>query len=80
MGTQGTTVNDTKLGPQGWNGNRGVHSDPCESLTPWFLSESLRWMFYPETLNTIEQARGARPPGRRRAYAMTAPSPGHVSL
>jgi bicarbonate transport system substrate-binding protein len=46
-----------KLGPLFWASDRGVISYPYKSLTQWFLIESLRWKFYPGTIDTIEQAR-----------------------
>jgi bicarbonate transport system substrate-binding protein len=45
------------LGPLFWSSDRGVISYPYKSLTQWFLIESLRWKFYPGTLDTIEQAK-----------------------
>ncbi|MFM7314318.1 MAG: CmpA/NrtA family ABC transporter substrate-binding protein [Cyanobium sp.] len=57
LGPQGTPVNDPRLGPLYWSSDRGVISYPYKSLTLWFLIESLRWKFYPGTLDTIEQAR-----------------------
>jgi bicarbonate transport system substrate-binding protein len=57
IGPQGTPVNDPKLGPLYWNSDRGVISFPYKSLTQWFLIESLRWKFYPGTVDTIEQAK-----------------------
>lgn len=57
IGAQGTPVNDPKLGPLYWSSDRGVISYPYKSLTLWFLIESLRWKFYPGTVDTIEQAR-----------------------
>lgn len=57
IGAQGTPINDPKLGPLYWNSDRGVISYPYKSLTLWFLIESLRWKFYPGTVDTIEQAK-----------------------
>ena len=57
IGANGTPVNDPKLGPLYWNSPRGVISYPYKSLTLWFLVESLRWKFYPGTVDTIEQAK-----------------------
>jgi bicarbonate transport system substrate-binding protein len=34
-----------------------VISYPYKSLTLWFLLESMRWKFYPGTVDTIAQAR-----------------------
>jgi bicarbonate transport system substrate-binding protein len=57
LGANGTPVNDPKLGPLYWSSYRGVISYPYKSLTLWFLIESLRWKFYPGTVDTIEQAK-----------------------
>jgi bicarbonate transport system substrate-binding protein len=57
LGANGTPSNDPKLGPLYWSSERGVISYPYKSLTLWFLLESLRWKFYPGTLDTIEQAK-----------------------
>jgi bicarbonate transport system substrate-binding protein len=57
LGAKGTPVNDPKLGPLFWSSDRGVISYPYKSLTLWFLIESLRWKFYPGTVDTIEQAK-----------------------
>ena len=57
IGANGTPVSDAKLGPLYWNSDRGVISYPYKSLTQWFLIESLRWKFYPGTVDTIEQAK-----------------------
>jgi bicarbonate transport system substrate-binding protein len=56
LGATDTPVNDPKLGPLYWSSDRGVISYPYKSLTLWFLLESLRWKFYPGTLDTIQQA------------------------
>ena len=56
LGAKGTTVNNPALGPLFWSSDRGVISYPYKSLTLWFLVESLRWKFYPGTLDTIQQA------------------------
>lgn len=48
---------DPKMGPLYWASDRGVISYPYKSLTLWFLVESLRWKFYPGTVDTIEQAK-----------------------
>jgi bicarbonate transport system substrate-binding protein len=50
-------VSDPKMGPLFWGSDRGVISYPYKSLTLWFLLESMRWKFYPGTVDTIEQAR-----------------------
>jgi bicarbonate transport system substrate-binding protein len=57
LGANGTPVNDPKLGPLFWSSDRGVISYPYKSLTLWFLIESLRWKFYPGTVDTIAQAK-----------------------
>lgn len=57
IGANGTPVNDPKLGPLYWNSDRGVISYPYKSLTKWFLVESLRWKFYPGTVDTIAEAK-----------------------
>lgn len=57
IGAKGTPVNDPKLGPLYWNSDRGVISYPYKSLTLWFLIESLRWNFYPGTVDNIEEAK-----------------------
>ena len=56
LGAQGTPVTDPKMGPLYWSSDRGVISYPYKSLTLWFLIESLRWKFYPGTVDTIQQA------------------------
>lgn len=57
LGAQGTTQTDPKMGPLYWNSDRGVISYPYKSLTLWFLIESLRWKFYPDTISTVADAR-----------------------
>jgi bicarbonate transport system substrate-binding protein len=57
LGASGTLQNDPSMGPLYWSSDRGVISYPYKSLTLWFLIESLRWKFYPGTLDTIEQAK-----------------------
>ena len=57
LGANGTMMNDPKMGPLYWSSPRGVISYPYKSLTLWFLIESLRWKFYPGTVDTIEQAK-----------------------
>ncbi|NBQ19544.1 MAG: bicarbonate-binding protein, partial [Synechococcaceae bacterium WB5_2A_257] len=56
IGAAGTAETDPKMGPLYWNSDRGVISYPYSSLTLWFLVESLRWKFYPGTVDTIQQA------------------------
>ncbi|MFM7235472.1 MAG: CmpA/NrtA family ABC transporter substrate-binding protein [Cyanobium sp.] len=57
LGAKGTPTSDPKMGPLYWSSDRGVISYPYRSLTLWFLVESLRWKFYPGTVDTIEQAK-----------------------
>ena len=57
IGANGAPLKDPKLGPLFWQSDRGVISYPYKSLTLWFLVESLRWKFYPGTLNTIQDAK-----------------------
>jgi bicarbonate transport system substrate-binding protein len=57
LGAAGTPSNDPKMGPLYWSSDRGVISYPYKSHTLWFLLESLRWKFYPGTVDTIEQAK-----------------------
>jgi bicarbonate transport system substrate-binding protein len=52
-----TPETDPKKGPLYWNSDRGVVSYPYKSLTLWFLLESMRWKFYPGTVDTVEQAK-----------------------
>ena len=56
MGAKGTPETDPKMGPLFWGSDRGVISYPYTSLTLWFLVESMRWKFYPGTVDTIQQA------------------------
>jgi bicarbonate transport system substrate-binding protein len=56
IGAKGTQESDPKMGPLYWSSDRGVISYPYKSLTLWFLLESLRWKFYPGTVDTIQQA------------------------
>ena len=56
LGAKGTPESDPKMGPLYWNSDRGVISYPYKSLTLWFLLESMRWKFFPGTVDTIEQA------------------------
>ena len=57
LGANGTPQTDPKMGPLYWSSDRGVISYPYKSLTLWFLIESLRWKFYPGTIDTIEEAK-----------------------
>ena len=56
IGAKATPENNPALGPLYWSSDRGVISYPYKSLTLWFLVESLRWQFYPGTVDTIQQA------------------------
>jgi bicarbonate transport system substrate-binding protein len=56
IGAKGKPETNPKLGPLYWNSDRGVISYPYKSLTLWFLIESLRWKFYPGTVDTIQEA------------------------
>jgi bicarbonate transport system substrate-binding protein len=57
IGASGTPQTDPAMGPLYWNSDRGVISYPYKSLTLWFLVESIRWKFFPGTVDTIEQAK-----------------------
>ena len=57
IGAAGTPETDPKMGPLYWASDRGNVSYPYKSLTLWFLLESMRWKFYPGTVDTIEQAK-----------------------
>ena len=57
IGAKGTPETDPKMGPLYWSSDRGVISYPYKSLTLWFLIESLRWKFYPGTVDTIQEAK-----------------------
>ena len=56
IGANGGAETDPTMGPLYWSSDRGVISYPYKSLTLWFLLESLRWKFYPGTVDTIQQA------------------------
>jgi len=56
IGAKATLESNPGLGPLYWRSDRGVISYPYKSLTLWFLIESLRWKFYPGTVDTIQQA------------------------
>jgi len=56
IGAQARAESNPDLGPLYWSSDRGVISYPYKSLTLWFLIESLRWRFYPGTVDTIQQA------------------------
>ncbi|MEB3318793.1 MAG: CmpA/NrtA family ABC transporter substrate-binding protein [Cyanobacteriota bacterium] len=57
IGANGTPETDPKMGPLYWNSERGVISYPYKSLTLWFLVESMRWKFFPGTVDSIDQAK-----------------------
>lgn len=57
LGANGTPQTDPKMGPLYWSSDRGVISYPYKSLTLWFLIESLRWNFYPGTVDNIQEAK-----------------------
>ena len=56
-GAQGSSESDPNMGPLYWSSDRGVISYPYKSLTQWFLLESIRWKFYPGTVDTIDQVK-----------------------
>ena len=56
IGAKASPKSNPALGPLYWNSDRGVISYPYKSLTLWFLIKSLRWKFYPGTVDTIQQA------------------------
>jgi bicarbonate transport system substrate-binding protein len=57
IGAAGAPQTDPAMGPLFWSSDRGVISYPYKSLTLWFLIESMRWKFFPGTVDTIEQAK-----------------------
>jgi len=57
IGANGSPETDPAMGPLYWSSDRGVISYPYKSLTLWFLLESMRWKFFPGTVDTIEQAK-----------------------
>jgi bicarbonate transport system substrate-binding protein len=65
IGASGTPQTNPAMGPLYWNSDRGVISYPYKSLTLWFLIESIRWKFFPGTIDTIEQARAINDKGTR---------------
>lgn len=65
IGASGTPETNPAMGPLYWNSDRGVISYPYKSLTLWFLIESLRWKFFPGTIDTIAQARAINDKGTR---------------
>lgn len=56
IGANGTPENNPAMGPLYWNSDRGNVSYPYKSLTNWFLVESIRWKFFPGTVDTVAQA------------------------
>jgi len=65
IGASGTPETNLAMGPLYWNSDRGVISYPYKSLTLWFLIESIRWKFFPGTIDTVEQARAINDKGTR---------------
>jgi bicarbonate transport system substrate-binding protein len=65
IGASGTPQTNPAMGPLYWNSDRGVISYPYKSLTLWFLIESIRWKFFPGTIDTIAQARAINDKGTR---------------
>ena len=65
IGASGTPESDPRMGPLYWNSDRGVISYPYKSLTLWFLLESMRWKFFPGTVDTIEHAKAINDKGTR---------------
>ena len=65
IGASGTSETNPAMGPLYWNSDRGVISYPYKSLTLWFLIESIRWKFFPGTIDTIAQARAINDKGTR---------------
>ena len=57
IGAAGTPETNPAMGPLYWASDRGVISYPYKSLTLWFLLESMRWKFFPGTLDSIDQAK-----------------------
>lgn len=57
LGANGTPENNPSMGPLYWSSDRGVISYPYKSLTQWFLLESIRWKFFPGTVDTIDQVK-----------------------
>jgi len=56
IGSTAKVEADPSMGPLYWSSERGVISYPYKSLTLWFLIESMRWKFFPGTLDTVAQA------------------------
>ena len=57
IGAAGTPETDPSMGPLYWSSDRGNISYPYKSLTNWFLVESIRWKFFPGTVDTVAQAK-----------------------
>ena len=57
LGPEGKVQSGAAMGPLYWASDRGVISYPYKSLTLWFLIESMRWKFFPGTVDTVEQAK-----------------------
>jgi len=57
IGASGKPETDPQMGPLYWNSDRGNISYPYKSLTNWFLIESIRWKFFPGTVDTVAQAK-----------------------
>ncbi len=54
IGVKKERETDPKKAPLFWSSDRGIISYPYKSLTKWFLVESLRWKFYPETIKSLK--------------------------
>jgi bicarbonate transport system substrate-binding protein len=52
MGDGREDINDLKLGPIYWQGEKGNVSYPYRSHELWFLTENIRWGFLPANTNT----------------------------
>lgn len=57
IGADGKPETNPQMGPLYWNSDRGNISYPYKSLTQWFLVESIRWKFFPGTVDSVEQAK-----------------------
>ena len=57
IGAAGTPETNPAMGPLYWSSDRGNISYPYKSLTNWFLIESIRWKFFPGTVDTVAQAK-----------------------
>jgi len=56
IGANAAPETNSSVGPLYWSSDRGVISYPYKSLTQWFLLESIRWKFFPGTVDTVQQA------------------------